>query len=67
MSKCVTGTCPHDRGVFIWVADGPWLGNPSEPDYGCFPWVHSTTMTPGHLHVCDLKPFATAAEAGEIA
>lgn len=66
MSFCTTATCPHDRGVFIWLSDGPWLGDPSDPDYGSYPWVHDTTMTPGHLEVCELKPFATPGEAGEV-
>jgi len=65
MSRCITGTCPHERGVFIWLADGPWRGDPADPDYGRYPWVHNTTMIPGHLTVCDLMPFATAIEAGE--
>jgi len=65
MSRCITGTCPHERGVFIWLADGPWRGDPADPDYGRYPWVHDTTMIPGHLTVCDLMPFATAMEAGE--
>jgi hypothetical protein len=66
MSFCTRGRCPHDRDAFIWLGDGPWLGDESDPDYGRFPWVHSTTMTPGHLEVCELKPFATAEEAGEL-
>jgi hypothetical protein len=65
MSRCITGTCPHERGVFIWLADGPWRGDPADPDYGRYPWVHNTTMIPGHLTVCELMPFATAIEAGE--
>ena len=65
MSRCNTGTCPHERGVFIWLADGPWRGEPADPDYGRYPWVHNTTMIPGHLTVCELMPFATAIEAGE--
>ena len=65
MSRCITGTCPHERGVFIWLADGPWRGDPADPDYGRYPWVHDTTMIPGHLTVCELMPFATAIEAGE--
>ena len=32
MSRCITGTCPHERGVFIWLADGPWRGDPADPD-----------------------------------
>ena len=66
MSLCITATCPHDRGVFIWLGDGPWLGDPADPDYGGYPWLHSTSTSPGHLEVCDLKTFATAEEAGEI-
>ena len=62
----VTATCPHDRGVFIWLADGPWLGDPADPDHGRYPWVHDTTMTPGRLHVCELMLFATAAKAGQV-
>jgi len=65
MSRCTTSTCPHGRGVFAWLGDGPWLGDESDPDYGSYPWVHDTTMVPGHLQVCDLMPFATPAEAGE--
>jgi len=65
MSRCITGTCPHERGVFIWLADGPWRGDPVDPDYGGYPWVHDTTMIPGHLTVCELMPFATAIEADE--
>lgn len=65
MSVCTTGTCPHDRGVFVWLGDGPWRGDESDPDYNSYPWVHDTTMVPGHLEVCELMPFATPAEAGE--
>ncbi len=60
------GTCPHGRDVFIWLGDGPWLGDEKDPDHGRYPWVHGTTMTPGHLTVCELMPFATAAEAGQV-
>jgi len=67
VSFCTTAACPHGRGVFIWLADGPWLGGESDPDYGGYPWVHDTTMVPGHLQVCDLKPFATPEDAGEAA
>jgi hypothetical protein len=59
MSACTRGTCPHNRGVFVWLGDG------AEPD-GTFPWVHDTTNIPGHLIVCDLMPPATAEEAGEV-
>lgn len=68
MSVCTTGKCPHKQGkqgVFIWLGDGPWLDDPADPDYGRYPWVHDTTMIPGHLVVCDLLPFATAEEAEE--
>lgn len=58
MSVCTRAECPHDRGVFIWLGDGP------EPD-GTYPYVHDTTMAPGHLEVCGAMPFATAEEAGE--
>ena len=58
MSRCITSRGPHDRGVFIWLGDGP------DPD-STYPWVHDSTMTPGHLIVCDLMPGATAEEAGE--
>ena len=64
MSRCVTGTCPHSRGVFAWLGDGPWLGDQADPDYGRYPWVHDTTMIPGHLTVCELMPFAAPEEAG---
>ena len=66
MSMCITSTCAHDRDVFIWVADGPWFGDASDPDSGRYPWVHATSSSPGHLEVCDLKPFAAAEEAGEV-
>jgi hypothetical protein len=66
MSICIPGNCPHERDVFIWVADGPWFGDASDPDSGRYPWVHATSSSPGHLEVCDLKPFATAEEAGEV-
>jgi hypothetical protein len=66
VSFCTRGTCPHDRGVFAWLGDGPWFGDPADPDHGNFPWVHDTTMPPGHLEVCELKPFATPEEAGEL-
>ncbi len=66
MSFSTRGTCPHGRGVFIWLADGPWLDNPTDPDHGNYPWVHDTSISPGHLEVCDQKPFATPEEAGEL-
>lgn len=66
MSFCTASRCPHDRGVFAWLGDGPWLGDPADPDYGGYPWVHDTSTRPGHLEVCDLMPFATAGEAGEV-
>lgn len=56
VSYCVTGICPHGRGVFIWLPGGaPYL------------WVHSTTApgAGGRLEVCGLMPPATAVEAGE--
>ena len=59
MSLCITAACPHGRGVFVWLGDGP-------EDDGTYPWVHDTSTSPGHLHVCDAMPFATAAEAGEV-
>lgn len=66
MSLCISGTCPHERDVFIWLADGPWSGDADDPDNGRYPWVHSTLSSPGHLEVCELKPFATAEEAGQV-
>jgi hypothetical protein len=68
VSVCTTGRCPHDRGVFIWLADGPWLGDQADSNHGGYPWVHDTTEpgSGGHLVVCDLKPFATPVEAGEV-
>lgn len=59
MSECITTTCPHKRGAFIWLGDGP-------DESGRYPWVHDT-MTPGSrgLAACELMEFATAAEAGE--
>jgi hypothetical protein len=68
MSVCIKGTCPHERGVFIWVADGVWLDDKADPNYGGYPWVHDTSApgAHGHLEVCDLKPFATPEEAGEV-
>jgi hypothetical protein len=60
VSYCVTATCPHGRGVFIWLGDG------QDPD-GRYPWVHNTTLpgSRGHLEVCELMEAATAAEGGE--
>lgn len=68
MSVCTKGTCPHGRGVFVWLGDGPWLGDPADPDHGRYPWVHDTTApgARGHLQVCELMPFATSEEAGEV-
>lgn len=65
MSTCTTGTCPHGRGVFVWLADGLWQGDLADPDNGRYPWVHDTSVSPGHLEVCDRTPFATPEEAGE--
>lgn len=61
MSYCVTSTCRHGRGVFIWLGDGPDLD-------GRYPRVHDTSSPdlPGHLTVCGLMGPATAEEAGEI-
>ena len=28
---CTTAACPHGRGVFVWLGDGPWLGDPADP------------------------------------
>jgi hypothetical protein len=66
VSTCTTGTCPHGKHSFIWLGDGPWEGDLADPDFGRYPWVHSTTLIPGHLTVCDLMPFATPEEAGEV-
>jgi len=66
VSVCTRGTCPHERGVFVWLGDGPWLGDPADPDHGNYPWVHDTSTSPGHLDVCELMPFATAEECGEV-
>jgi hypothetical protein len=66
LSFCTRNRCDHDRGVFAWLGDGPWLGDEGDPDYGGYPFVHDTTMTPGHLEVCELMAFATAEEAGVI-
>src|ERR1700739_2622173 len=59
MSFSTRSRCAHDRDVFVWLGDGPG-------DDGTYPWVHSTTMTPGHLEVCELMPFATAEEVGQV-
>lgn len=66
MSVSTRGTCPHKRDVFVWVADGEWLDDPSDSNYGKFPWVHSAAISPSHLEICDLKPYATAGECGEL-
>jgi hypothetical protein len=58
VSVCTRTVCPHERGVFIWLGDGP------EAD-GTYPWVHDTSTSPGHLEVCEMMAFATAEEAGE--
>jgi hypothetical protein len=68
MSVCTRAECPHKRGVFIYLADGPWLGDPADPDYGRYPYVHDTSRAEarGALEVCELMPFATPEEAGEV-
>jgi len=65
VSVCTTGTCPHGKDSFIWLGDGPWLGDPADPDYGRYAWVHASPVGPAQLEVCDLMPFATPAKAGE--
>ena len=59
MSVCTRAICAHGQGAFLWLGDGP------EAD-GTYPWVHDSSTSPGHLEVCDLMPFATAEEAGEV-
>lgn len=66
MSVPTRARCPHKRGAFVWLGDGPWLGDPTDPDYGRYPYVHDTSTSPGHLDVCDLMAFATAEECGEL-
>jgi hypothetical protein len=58
VSEFIKATCPHGRGAFIWLPDGP-------DDDGTYPWVHDSTMIPGHMIVCELMPGATPEEAGE--
>jgi hypothetical protein len=65
MSVCTTAACPHGKNSFVWLGDGPWHGDPGDPDCNRWPWVHATSVSPGRLEVCDLKPFATDEEAGE--
>jgi hypothetical protein len=60
VSVVTRAVCPHERGVFVWLSDGP------QPD-DTYPWVHDTSTSPGHLEVCELMRFATAEEAGEPA
>lgn len=66
MSFSVRSICPHGRGVFAWLGGGPWTGDPADPDHGRYAWVHDTSVSPGHLEVCDRMPFASAEEAGEV-
>jgi hypothetical protein len=68
MSICTRAGCPHERGVFVWLGDGPWQGDPADPDHGRYPWVHDTASEDarGHLEVCELMPFAAPEEAGEV-
>jgi hypothetical protein len=66
VSVVTRAVCPHERGVFIWLGDGPWAVDPADPEHGRYPYVHDTSTSPGHLEVCELMAFATAAEAGEV-
>lgn len=68
MSFVTRATCPHKRGVFAWLADGPQRGDQSDPNWGRYPWVHDTTVPGGHgrLGVCDLMPFALPVDVGEM-
>jgi hypothetical protein len=68
VSVVTRAECPHERRVFVWLGDGPWLGDPDDPDYGGYPYVHDTSSEDGrgHLVVCELMPFATPEEAGEV-
>jgi hypothetical protein len=68
MSVCTQATCPHGRGVFAYLADGPWRGDQADPNWGRYPWVHDTTAEDarGALEVCDLMPFALPVDVGEM-
>lgn len=68
MSFVTRATCPHGRGVFAWLGDGPQRGDQADLNWGRYPWVHDTT-TPGdhgHLEVCDLMQFALPVDVGEM-
>jgi hypothetical protein len=68
MSVVTRAICPHNRGAFLWLGDGPYRGEESDPDNNGYPWVHDTSSPDarGALEVCELMPFATAEEAGEV-
>jgi hypothetical protein len=60
--------CPHERGVFAYLADGPQRGDENDLNWGRYPWVHDTTAEGdhGHLEVCDLMQFALPVDVGEM-
>lgn len=68
VSVVTRAVCPHGRGVFAWLADGPWRGDQADPNWGRYPWVHDTTRdgNHGHLEVCDLMQFALPVDVGEM-
>jgi hypothetical protein len=66
VSVVTRATCPHGRGVFAWLGDGPQRGDQADPNWGRYPWVHGTAAGPGHLEVCDLMQFALPVDVGEM-
>lgn len=68
MSVVTRAECPHKRGVFAYLADGPQRGDQADPNWGRYPWVHDTTAgdARGALEVCDLMPFALPVDVGEM-
>jgi hypothetical protein len=68
VSFVTRATCPHKRGVFVWLADGPQRGDQSDPNWGRYPWVHDTTAPGGHglLEVCDRMQFVLPVDCGEM-
>lgn len=66
MSVVTRSVCPHGRGVFAWLGDGPQRGDEADLNWGRYPWVHDSSTSPGHLEVCDLMQFALPVDVGEM-
>lgn len=66
MSVVTRAECPHGKGVFAWLGDGPQRGDQADLNWGRYPWVHDTSVGPGHLEVCDRMQFALPVDVGEM-